>query len=162
VTWPSAVTPLGAHASFLRRRRRGVSLTATHLLYARVSPGDPGGCQEHSTILRRYRLSDHRVEQATQRDLLTGFAALHDGDAIEVRAPETHDGTCTNHLQGTGPGWDLVLTGPLTFAPVGAWPRAGGVGVDSAPPRQPTPGDGANAPSRSGPMICWRTASCPM
>jgi hypothetical protein len=28
--------------------------------------------------------------------------------------------------------------------------------------RYPTPGDGANAPRKSGPMICWRTASSPM
>jgi hypothetical protein len=96
----------------------GVSLTATHLLYARICPGDPGGCQNHNTLVNRYRLGDHRREQAAQRALLTGFAALHDDDAIEVQAPESHDGNCTNHLEGTSPACDLVRTGPLTFAAV--------------------------------------------
>jgi hypothetical protein len=96
----------------------GVSLTATHLLYARVCPGDPGGCQEHSTLLSRYRLSDHHLDQVAQRDLLTGFAALHDDDAIEVQAPESRDGNCTNHIPGSSPACALVLTGPLAFAAV--------------------------------------------
>lgn len=96
----------------------GVSLTPTHLLYVRVCPGDPGGCQHHNTIISRYRLSDRRLEQAARRDLLTGFAALPDDGAIEVQAPETHDGTCTNHLEGTSPVCDLVLTGPLPFVAV--------------------------------------------
>jgi hypothetical protein len=97
----------------------GVSLTPTHLLYARICPGDPGGCQNHTTLINRYRLSDHRLEQAAQPDLLTGFAALHDDDAIEVRAPESHDGNCTNHLAGTSPACELVRTGPLPFAAAG-------------------------------------------
>jgi hypothetical protein len=97
----------------------GVSLTPTHLLYARICPGDPGGCHNHNTLINRYRLSDHRREQAAQPHLLTGFAALHDDDAIEVQAPESHDGNCTNHLQGTSPACELVRTGPLTFAAAG-------------------------------------------
>jgi hypothetical protein len=95
----------------------GVSLTATHLLYARICPGDPSGCQNHSTIITRYAHAGRRFEQVTQRDLLTGFAALHDGDAIEVRAPGSHDGDCTNHLEGTSPTCLLALTGPLAFRP---------------------------------------------
>jgi hypothetical protein len=95
----------------------GASLTATHLLYARICPGDPAGCRNHDTIVNRYGLADRRFEQAPERDLLTGFAALHDGDAIEVRAPGGHDGDCTNHLQGTSPACVLALTGPLAFTP---------------------------------------------
>ena len=57
----------------------GASLTATRLLYARVCPGDPAGCQNHSTIVMRYGLAGRRFEQVTERDLLTGFAALRDG-----------------------------------------------------------------------------------
>jgi hypothetical protein len=95
----------------------GASLTATHLLYARICPGDPGGCQSHNTIAVRYGLRDGRREQAFERDILTGFAALTDDTAIEVRAPETHDGTCINSIEGTSPACALALSGPLPFAP---------------------------------------------
>jgi hypothetical protein len=96
----------------------GASLTATHLLFARVCPGDPAGCESHSTILLRYHLASHRFEQVLERDLVTGFAALHDGDAIEVRAPGGPDGDCTNSIEGTSPACLLALTGPLPFRPV--------------------------------------------
>jgi hypothetical protein len=95
----------------------GASLTATHLLYARICPGDPAGCGNHSTIINRYGLIGRRSEQVAERDLLTGFAALDDGHAIEVRAPGSHDGDCTNHIEGTSPTCLLALTGPLAFAP---------------------------------------------
>lgn len=95
----------------------GASLTATHLLYARICPGDPGGCQNHATIVARYGLRDARREQAFQRDILTGFAALTDDTSIEVRAPGTPDGTCINALEGTSPPCALALSGPLPFAP---------------------------------------------
>jgi hypothetical protein len=94
----------------------GASLTHTHLLYARICPGDPGGCQNRNTLVYRYGLSDGRLEQAPQADVLTGFAALHDDDAIEVRAPSTHDGTCINHIENTSPPCELALAGPFAFS----------------------------------------------
>jgi hypothetical protein len=93
----------------------GASLTATHLLYARICPGDPAGCGNHNTIVNRYGLSDRKLDEAPENDLLTGFAALHEDDAIEVRAPESHDGNCTNHIENTSPPCELVLAGPFAF-----------------------------------------------
>lgn len=93
----------------------GASLTATHLLYARICPGDPGGCENRNTLIYRYGLRDRGLEQVPQADILTGFAALHDDDAIEVRAPNTHDGTCINHVEGSSPSCELALAGPLAF-----------------------------------------------
>jgi hypothetical protein len=94
----------------------GASLTAAHLLYARICPGDPSGCESRNTIIYRYGLRDHRFEQTPQADLVIGFAALHDDDAIAVRAPAGPDGTCINALEGTSPPCELALTGPLAFA----------------------------------------------
>jgi hypothetical protein len=95
----------------------GASMTATHLLYARICPGDPGGCENHSTIVSRYGLRDRRFEQAYGPDILTGFAALTDDTAVEVRAPISHDGSCINALEGTSPPCELALSGPLPFVP---------------------------------------------
>ena len=93
----------------------GASLTATHLLYARICPGDPSGCDGKNTIVYRYGLRDHRFEQTPRPDLLPGFAAQGDDHAIEVRAPASRDGTCINALEGTSPACELGLTGPLAF-----------------------------------------------
>jgi hypothetical protein len=93
----------------------GASLTATHLLYARICPGDTGGCGSHNAIVYRYALGSRRLEQAPQTDLLTGFAALDDDGAIEVTAPEGNDGNCTNHVENSSPVCQLVLSGPLAF-----------------------------------------------
>jgi hypothetical protein len=51
-----------------------------------------------------------------QVDLLAGFAALDDDHAIEVRAPSSHDGPCTNHLENTSPPCELALAGPFVFS----------------------------------------------
>jgi hypothetical protein len=107
----SAVCGLSG-ASFL-----GVSLTSTHLLYARICPGDPAGCQNHPTIVNRYGVRDRRTEQSPGAVLVTGFAALDDDEAVEVTAPQTHDGDCTNSIEGTSPACLLVRTGPLAFGP---------------------------------------------
>jgi hypothetical protein len=94
----------------------GASLTHTHLLYARICPGDPSGCQNRNTLIYRYGLSDGRLEHVPQADVLTGFAALHDDAAIEVRAPSTNDGTCINHIENTTPPCELALAGPFAFS----------------------------------------------
>ena len=82
----------------------------------RICPGDPGGCENRNTLIYRYGLADRRLEAAPQADVLTGFAARHDDDAIEVRAPASHDGTCINHVEGTSPSCELALAGPLAFS----------------------------------------------
>jgi hypothetical protein len=96
----------------------GASLTAAHLLYARICPGDPAGCDNKNTIIYRYGLRDRRFEQVPRPDLLTGLAAPSDDRAIEVRAPATRDGTCVNAIEGTSPPCELGLTGPLAFTRV--------------------------------------------
>jgi hypothetical protein len=40
----------------------GVSLTARHLLYAIVCPGEPEVCEHTKTLVYRYALRDHRTE----------------------------------------------------------------------------------------------------
>jgi hypothetical protein len=94
----------------------GPSVTTTHLLFARICPGDPGACQNRSALIYRYGLTDRRFELVAQVDLLAGFAALDDDHAIEVRAPSSHDGTCTNHLENTSPPCELALAGPFAFS----------------------------------------------
>jgi hypothetical protein len=94
----------------------GTSLTSMHLLFARTCPGDPSACQDRGALVYRYGLVDRRFELVAQDDLLAGFAALDDDHAIEVRAPSTHDGTCTNHLEATSPPCELALAGPLAFS----------------------------------------------
>ena len=94
----------------------GTSLTSTHLLFARICPGDPGACQNRNALIYRYGLTDRRFELVAHADLLAGFAALDDDHAIEVRTPSTHDGTCTNHIEGTSPPCELALAGPFAFS----------------------------------------------
>lgn len=94
----------------------GTSLTPTHLLFVRICPGDPGGCQNKNALAYRYGLVDRRFELVAQADVLTGFAALDDDHAIEVRAPNSHDGTCINHIENTSPPCELALAGPLAFS----------------------------------------------
>jgi hypothetical protein len=94
----------------------GTSLTSTHLLFARICPGDPGACQNHNALVYRYGLTDRRFELVAQVDLLAGFAALDDDHAIEVREPSSHDGTCSNHLEDTSPPCELALAGPFAFS----------------------------------------------
>ena len=97
----------------------GVSLTAVHLLYARVCPGDPEGCSAHNTNLYRYGLRDHRLEAASQRDLLVSIDAEDDNHVVEVTAPEVEPvSDCTNHPPQTQPPCELVRTGPIGFVPV--------------------------------------------
>jgi hypothetical protein len=93
----------------------GASLTATHLLWARTCPGDPGGCQSHNTLLYRYGLRDHRTQQAPQQDVLVSFAAEDDDHAVAISAPAEEDGDCTNPLQGTSPPCELTRVGPIAF-----------------------------------------------
>ncbi len=51
----------------------GTSLTATHLLFVRICPGDPGACQNRNALAYRYGLVDRRFELVAQADVLTGF-----------------------------------------------------------------------------------------
>jgi hypothetical protein len=93
----------------------GASLTATHILWARTCPGDPGGCQSHNTLLYRYGLHDRQVQQAYQQDVLVSFAAEDDDDAIEMSAPAEEGGDCTSPLQGADPPCELKRVGPIAF-----------------------------------------------
>jgi hypothetical protein len=93
----------------------GASLTATHILWARTCPGDPGGCQSHNTLLYRYGLHDYHVQRAYQQDVLVAFAAEGDAHAVEIRAPAGEDGDCINALQGTSPPCELARVGPIAF-----------------------------------------------
>jgi len=96
----------------------GVSLTATHLLYAIVCPGDPEVCEHTKTRVYRYGLRDHRTEAAPEHDLLTGFAALDDDHAVEVSAPEVgfqEDCTRREPNPKTHPRCQLVRVGPIRF-----------------------------------------------
>lgn len=98
----------------------GISLTATHLLYAIVCPGDEELCEHTKTRVYRYRLQgDHRTEAAPGHDLLTGFAAIDDNRAVEVTAPErASQEECTHHEQDSVPPCDLVRVGPIRFKPL--------------------------------------------
>jgi hypothetical protein len=98
----------------------GASLTATHLLWARTCPGDPGGCRSHNTLLYRYGLRDHDTQQAPQQDVLVSFAAEDDDHAVAISAPAEEDGDCTNPLQGTSPPCELTRVGPIAFKTVAA------------------------------------------
>ena len=98
----------------------GASLTATHVLWARTCPGDPGGCQSHNTLLYRYRLRDHHTQQAPQRDVLVSFAAEDDDHAVAISAPAEEGGDCPNQLQGTNPPCELMRVGPIAFKTVAA------------------------------------------
>jgi hypothetical protein len=93
----------------------GASLTATHILWARTCPGDPGGCQSHNTLLYRYGLRSHQTEQAPQQDVLVSFAVEDDDHAIEISAPAEEDGDCTNPLQGSNLPCELTRVGPIAF-----------------------------------------------
>ena len=93
----------------------GASLTATHLLWARTCPGDPGGCQSHNTLLYRYGLRDRGTQQASQQDVLVSFAAEDDDHAVAISAPAEEDGDCTNPLQGHNPPCELARVGPIAF-----------------------------------------------
>jgi hypothetical protein len=93
----------------------GASLTATHILWARTCPGDPGGCEAHETLLYRYGLHDHRIQQAHQQDVLVAFAAEDDDHAVEISAPAEEDGDCVSSLQGTSPPCELTRLGPIDF-----------------------------------------------
>jgi hypothetical protein len=94
----------------------GASITATHVLWARTCPGDPGGCRAHNTLLYSYGLHDHHVAQAHQQDVLVGFAAEDDNHAVEISAPEGGDGDCINDLPGTDPPCELTRVGPIVFS----------------------------------------------
>jgi hypothetical protein len=94
----------------------GPSLTGSYLIYAFMCEGDPGPCHNHAGVLYRYRLSDRRLQQVPLPDDISGVAALSSDSAIEVRAPDTRDGTCMNHVAGTQPLCQLVRSGPLHFA----------------------------------------------
>jgi hypothetical protein len=98
----------------------GISLTATHLLYAIICPGDQELCEHTKTRVYRYRLrGDHRTEAAPEHDLLTGFAAIDDNHAVEVTAPErAFEEDCTHHKQDTHPRCQLVRVGPIRFKPL--------------------------------------------
>jgi hypothetical protein len=97
----------------------GASLTATHILWARTCPGDPGGCESHESLLYRYGLHDHHVQQSPQRDVLVGFAAEDDDHGVEISAPEGEEGDCINSLQGTSPPCQLTRVGPIVFKAAG-------------------------------------------
>lgn len=94
----------------------GVSLTATHLLYARVCPGDPAGCSQHNTDLYRYDLRRHRLEAGSQRDLLVSVDATSDDSFVEV--VEQGAGDCTDHPTQPAAPCALVRTGPARFRPL--------------------------------------------
>jgi hypothetical protein len=113
----------------------GASLTATHILWARTCPGDPGGCQSHNTLLYRYSLRNHRVQQAPQQDVLVGFAAEDDDHAVEVSAPEGEGGDCIDALPGTNPPCELARVGPIAFK-AGRGRQAGAVSRSAAPARR--------------------------
>jgi hypothetical protein len=93
----------------------GASLTASHILWARTCPGDPGGCESHNAVLYRYGLHDRRVQRAYQQDVLVAFAAEDDAHAVEISAPAGEDGDCINALQGTSPPCELARVGPIVF-----------------------------------------------
>jgi hypothetical protein len=93
----------------------GASLTASHVLWARTCPGDPGGCESHNTLLYRYGLRDHDTQQAPQQDVLISFAAEDNDHAVAISAPAEEDGDCTNPLQGTSPPCELTRVGPIAF-----------------------------------------------
>jgi hypothetical protein len=98
----------------------GVSLTATHLLYATVCPGDETICGRTRTLVYRYGLRDHRTMAAPERDLITGFAALDDDHAVEVSAPQRSSENpsgedCTRSEQKPPPPCELVRVGPIRF-----------------------------------------------
>jgi hypothetical protein len=99
----------------------GISLTATHLLYAIICPGDQELCEHTKTRVYRYRLrGDHRTEAAPEHVLLTGFAAVDDNHAVEVTAPErAFQEDCTRHERETHPPCQLVRVGPIRFKPLG-------------------------------------------
>jgi hypothetical protein len=94
----------------------GTSLTSTHLLFARICPGDPGACQHRNALVYRYGLVDRSFTLVAQDDLLAGFAALDDAHAIEVREPSSHDGNCSNHVENSSPACELALAGPFAFS----------------------------------------------
>jgi hypothetical protein len=98
----------------------GISLTATHLLYAMICPGDQELCEHTKTRVYRDRLrGDHRTEAAPEHDLLTGFAAVDDNHAVEVAAPErAFQEDCTRHERATHPQCQLVRVGPIRFKPL--------------------------------------------
>jgi hypothetical protein len=93
----------------------GASLTAKHILWARTCPGDPGGCESHNTLLYRYGLHDHQIQQASQRDVLVAFAAEDDSHALEISAPAEENDDCINALPGTNPPCELTRVGPIMF-----------------------------------------------
>ena len=97
----------------------GVSLTATHLLYARVCPGDPAGCSQHDANLYRYDLRRRRLEAAPQRDLLVSLDAEDDNHFVEVAAPETGTSEdCSNHPPNAHTPCQLARVGPVRFTPL--------------------------------------------
>jgi hypothetical protein len=96
----------------------GVSLTATHLIFASICPGDRGLCGHTKTLVYRYGLRDHRIEAAPEPDLLTGIAAEDDDHLVEVTAPESDsEEDCTHHSPATHPLCQLVRVGPIRFRP---------------------------------------------
>lgn len=94
----------------------GASLTATHLLYVRICPGDAAGCALHNAIAYRYDLRDHRIAQVPRPAVLTGFSATSDTAALEIQAPEQAGGNCTNYLQDASPTCSLVRADALGFS----------------------------------------------
>jgi hypothetical protein len=71
----------------------GVSLSATYISFARICPGDPGGCRDHHTLVYRYRLADRRLELApVDAFLLFGFASEDGANPLAVTWPLSAEG----------------------------------------------------------------------
>ena len=79
----------------------GASLTATRLLYARVCPGDPAGCQNHSTIVMRYGLAGRRFEQVPSATCSRGSPPCATETRSRSGRPNSHDGDLHQPHRGT-------------------------------------------------------------
>jgi len=94
----------------------GVSWAGSQLLFARTCPGDPGGCRDAHALAYRYTPPSRRTEIVKQPGVMLGFAALDATHALEVRAPNTKNGTCDNYdPSGPHPACDFVSAGPLPY-----------------------------------------------
>lgn len=94
----------------------GPSFVAGRLLFARICPGDPGGCGNHDAVAYRYRLSTRRTETVPSLSFVQGFAALGVDRALEVRSPAGATGRCQGDVPpGPPSGCALVLVDPLRF-----------------------------------------------
>lgn len=95
----------------------GLGLIGRQLLFARICPGDPAGCSGVGAIAYRYTPRDGSTETTPRPDVLSGFSPVDADHALEVREPDTRDGTCDNFATDRPrPTCELVLSGPLRFA----------------------------------------------